>query len=220
MGAARDRRFEIRDVGLDRRVALVGDGPGADIGVTPAATAATAERRGEPLGPRVVVGKSEVLPPRRARSHLFARSGQLPLEAIESFDDVGEEPRFALLAVGDDIDPRFDLLSHRVRDRLPHLPRKRFAVVRLPLFLESKKRQQGVRSGQAPHVGRENSLRTVFHGFLFSWLAEAETAYRSRQGFARWTLTAWPRKCQLAIENLLAKHWSLLIRFGDVCATQ
>jgi hypothetical protein len=24
----------------------------------------------------------------------------------------------------------------------------------------------------------------VFHGFLFSWLAEAETAYRSRQGFA------------------------------------
>jgi hypothetical protein len=33
-------------------------------------------------------------------------------------------------------------------------------------------------------VGRENSLGTVFHGLLFSWLAEAETAYRSRQGFA------------------------------------
>ena len=89
---------------------------------------------------------------------------RLALEAVESFDDVGEEAGFALLAVSDNIDARFDLLPHHVRDRLTHLPRKLFAVVGLTLFLESKKRQQGVGAGQASHVGRENSLRAVVHG--------------------------------------------------------
>jgi hypothetical protein len=110
MRAPFDRRFEVRDVCLDRRVAFIADRSGADIGIPPAATAATAERRSDALGPRVIVGESKILPAGRAWSHLFAGRGRLALEAVKSFDDIGEEARFALLAVSDNIDARFDLL--------------------------------------------------------------------------------------------------------------
>jgi hypothetical protein len=53
---------------------------------------------------------------------------------------------------------------------------------------------------------------------FLGWL-KLEPAYRNRQGFAV-DLNRMAKEVQLAIENLLAKHWSLLIRFGDVCATQ
>ena len=158
------RRLEVVDVRLDRLVALIADRPGAGIdAAVPAPSASPAKRFGDALGPRVVVGKSEVLPARRARSHLLARSGRLALEAAESFDDVAEEARFALLAVGDDIDARFDLLPHHVRYRLAHQPCELFAVVGLTVFPQSKERDQGVGSGQAAHVGREDSFRAALH---------------------------------------------------------
>ena len=103
-----------------RLVAPIADRPGAGIDALPAPSASTAKRFGDALGPRVVVGKSEVLPARRPRPWLLTRSGQLALKAAESLDDVAEEARFALLAVGDDIDARFDLFSHHVRYCLAH----------------------------------------------------------------------------------------------------
>ena len=165
-------------------MALVADRSGADIHVAAATPAATAKRRGDALRPGVVVGESEILPARRARSHLFAGSGQLALEAVESFDDVGEETRFPLLAVSDNIDPRFDLLPHHVRDRPTHLPRKLFAVVGLALFLESKKRQQGIGRARLPTWVVRIRCVLCFMAFPFSWLADAEPAHDSRRAFA------------------------------------
>src|SRR5262249_14649480 len=71
--------------------------------------------------------------------------------------------RFALLSVGDNIDARFDLLPHHVRYRLAHQPRELFAVVGLTLLPESKERRQGVGSGQAADVSREDSFHTALH---------------------------------------------------------
>src|SRR4029453_2069495 len=114
-------RLEVVDVLLDGLMAPIADRPGAGVDAAlPAPSASSAKRFGDTLGPGVVVGKSEVLPTRRPRPRLLTRSGRLALEAAESLDDVAEEARFALLAVGDDIDTRFDLLPHHVRYRLAH----------------------------------------------------------------------------------------------------
>ena len=80
VGPAVYRRFEIGDVRLDRLVAFIADRPCASIDVAPA-SASTAERFGDALGPSVVVWKGGILPARRARPHLLARSGRLALKA-------------------------------------------------------------------------------------------------------------------------------------------
>src|SRR5262245_11856020 len=161
-------RLEVIDVLLDRLVAPVADRPGADIDAAlPAPSAASAKRFGDALGPRIVVGKREIFPARRPWSALLTRSGRLTLEAAESLDDVAEEARFALLAVGDDVDARFDLPPHHVRYRLAHQACELFAVVGLTLFPESKERDQGVGAGQATHMGGEDSFCAVLHRLSF-----------------------------------------------------
>ena len=173
MGLALYRCLEVLDVLPDRLVAPVADRPGAGIDdAVPAPSASPAKRFGDTLGPRVVVGKSEVLPARRPRSSFLTRSGWLALEAVESLDDVAEEARFALLAVRDDIDARFDLLPHHIRYRLAHEPCELFAVVGLTVFPQSKERDQGVGSGQAAHMGRKDSFRAALHR-LFPFEAAA-----------------------------------------------
>jgi ATP dependent DNA ligase-like protein len=114
------------------------DRPGASIDAVPTPSASTAERFGDALGPSVVVGKGEIFPARGPRSHLLTRSGRLALKAVEAFDDVAEETRFALLAVGDNIDPRFDLFPDNFTYRLAHAPGELFAIVGLTLFPQSK----------------------------------------------------------------------------------
>src|SRR5215475_1710454 len=157
-------RLEVVDVFLDRFVASVADRPGAGIDTAmPAPSASAAKGFGDTLGPRVVVGKGEVLSACRARSHLLTWSERLALEAAESFDDVAEEARFALLTVGDDIDASFDLLPYDVRYCLAHLLYKFLAIVGLTVFPQSKKRDQGISSSQATDVGREDSFRAALH---------------------------------------------------------
>src|SRR5262249_20952560 len=142
-------------------------GAGVDAAV-PAPSTSAAKGFGDTLGPRIVVGKREVLPACRARSHLLTWSERLALEAAESFDDVAEEARFALLTVGDDIDASFDLLPHDVRYRLAHLLCEFLAIVGLTVFPQPKQWSKGIGTGQAAHMGREDSFRTALHG-LFSF---------------------------------------------------
>src|SRR5262249_28051871 len=157
-------RLEVVVVFLDRFWPPVADRPGAGSDpATPAPSASTAERLGDTLGPRVIVGKRDVLSACRARSHLLTWSGRLALEAAESFDDVAEEARLALLAVGHDIDARFDLLLHHMPHRFAHLPFEFFAIVGLSLFPQSKKRGQRVGASQAAHMSREDSFRATLH---------------------------------------------------------
>ena len=91
----------------------------------------------------------EILSTGCARSH-GPRSGRLALEAVESFDNVAEEARFALLAVGDNIDARFDLFPNNLRNRLVHNAREFVAIVGLSFLSQSKKRCQGIGPGRLP----------------------------------------------------------------------
>src|SRR4029434_1062467 len=77
-----------------------------------------------------------------------------------------DEPRVRLRAVADDIDTRFDLLPHLVRYRLAHQSCELFAVVGLTVFFQSKKRDKGVCSGQAAHMGRDTSVQGALHRLL------------------------------------------------------
>ncbi len=151
VGQAFSCRLEVGNVRLDCLVTSIADRPGASVNAVAAPSASTAKRFGDALGPSVVVGESEILPARRPWSHC-PRSGRLALEAVESFDDVAEEARFALLAVSDDIDARFDLFPNNLRNRLAHDPCELVAVVGLSLLSQSKKRYQGIGLGPScPH---------------------------------------------------------------------
>ena len=167
VGQALGCRFEIGDVRLDGLVASVADRPGASINAVASPSASPAKRFGDALGPCIVLREGEILPAGCAWSHC-PRSGRLALEAVEAFDNVAEEARFALLAIGDDIDARFDLFPNNLRNRLAHNPCQFVSVVGLCFLSQTKKRCQGIGPGQAAHVGRENSFRALLHGIFLS----------------------------------------------------
>src|SRR5262249_11900927 len=135
------RELDVLDVGTNRRVALVADRPGADVDAVPVAIAAAPARPlGDALGPRVVVGKGLVLTAAAARVAFLAGGRRLAGEAVEALDDVTEEARLALLAVGDDVDTGLGLPAHHVGDGAAYELRIGRAVVRLTAILRSENR--------------------------------------------------------------------------------
>src|SRR5262249_60768175 len=97
---AGDGALQRVDVRLHERVALVAHGTRAGVdAVTPVAAPAARPLR-DALRPGVVVGERAVLSARVARVALLARRARLALEAVEARDDVAEETRLALPAVG------------------------------------------------------------------------------------------------------------------------
>ena len=167
VGQAFSCRLEVCNIRLDRLVTSIADRSGASINVVTPPSASTAKRFGDTLGPCIVLGEGEILSTGCARSH-GPRSGGLALEAVESFDNVAEEARFALLAIGDDIDACFDLFPNNLRNRLAHNACEFVAVVGLSFLSQSKKRCQGIGPGQAAHMGREDSVRALLHGIPLS----------------------------------------------------
>src|SRR4029450_8099987 len=89
-------RVEVGNIRRDSRVTSIADRSGASINAVTPPSASTAKRFGDTLGPCIVLGEGEIPPTGCARSH-GPRSGGLALEAVESFDNVAEEARFALL---------------------------------------------------------------------------------------------------------------------------
>jgi hypothetical protein len=79
-------------------------------------------------------------------------------------DDVAEEARLALLAVGHDVDAGVRLPAHHVGDRLPHQPNIGPVVERLPAVSRGQDRDERVGPGQAADVGREDAVRAALHG--------------------------------------------------------
>src|SRR5919197_406026 len=65
---------------------------------------------GDAFGPRVVLGERAILTARPAGIAFLSRRRGLASEAVEALDDVAEEARLPLLAVGDDVDARVGLL--------------------------------------------------------------------------------------------------------------
>ena len=105
---SRDRRPEVLDVRLQRRLADVGDGPGADD------EAGHAEGLADLLavpGIEVRVGGALLRagPGDGARARRARRRARATLEAGESAVDVVVEARLALLAVADRVDAELDL---------------------------------------------------------------------------------------------------------------
>src|SRR2546422_6577490 len=87
----------------------------------------------------------------------------MALEAREALDDVPEEARLALLAVGDDIDTGVRLPANNVGDRLSHQPDVGLAVPRLAPFLRNQDLDQGVGPRQTANVRGENPVCTTLH---------------------------------------------------------
>src|SRR6185295_2153912 len=101
LGAA-DGGFQVCDVALQLRVALVGDGPGADHAVLP----------GAGVDLRVELGERQLLP--RTDPGASARRVLVHFEAAEPLVYVGDEARLGVFAVIDDVDAELDLFRHDV----------------------------------------------------------------------------------------------------------
>ena len=96
-----DRSFQVGDVALQLRMALVGDRPGADHAVLP----------GADVDRRVELGEGDRLA--RADPRAAPRRLAVHLEAAEPLVDVGDEARLGVFAVVDDVDAELDLLLPR-----------------------------------------------------------------------------------------------------------
>src|SRR5262249_9640316 len=116
------------------------------------------------LGPRVVVGERLILAPHGPRVALLAGARRPPLEAVEPLDDVAEEARLALLAVGDDVDARLDLLAHRLRHGRARETAELGGVVRLRALLVPQERDEGLGPREAADVRGQDPMRAPFHG--------------------------------------------------------
>src|SRR5262249_55530694 len=141
----------------------VADRPRADIDPMPAITPAPACPFRDALGPRVVVGKGAILAAGRTGVTLLPGRRGPALEAGEALDDVAEEACLALLGVGDHVDAGRGLLANGVGPRLADEPVVRRAVVRLPAVLRAKDRDESVGPGEAPDVGRQDSVSAPLH---------------------------------------------------------
>src|SRR5262249_2359160 len=158
------RGREVLEVGPDRRVPLVAHRARADVDtVAVAIAAAAAGPFRDALGPRVVLGKVPVFSADASGIALLPGGRRLGREAVEALDDVGEEGRLALLAVGDDIDAGLGLPAHDVRDRAANELREGLAVVRLAAVLRAKESDEVVGSREAPDVRGQDPVRAPLH---------------------------------------------------------
>ncbi len=142
---------------------LVADGPRADINAIPAVAPATTRPFRDAFGPRVVIGESPIVAAGGPQVPFLPLRCRLALEAGEAFDDVTEEARLALLPIGDDVDARLRLLADDVGHRLLDQPSIGLAVVRLPPILRPKNGNEGIGSGEAADVRRQDPVRASLH---------------------------------------------------------
>jgi hypothetical protein len=129
----------------------------------PPRVAASPEPLGDAIGPRVVLGEVEVLPARRARAAVLTGRCGLALEACEALDDVAEEARLPLLAIGDDVDAGVGLAANDVGDGLAHQARVGLGVVRLAAVLRGQQRNEVVGAREAADVRREDPVGAALH---------------------------------------------------------
>src|SRR5262249_10321749 len=123
------------DLELHRRLASVADRPRADVDPELPRVAAAPDPLGDAFGPRVLIGKVQILAAARASASFLARRHRLTLEAGEALHDVAKEARLALLAVRDDVDADLGLPAHHLTDGVAHQPSVCVAIVRLTSVL-------------------------------------------------------------------------------------
>src|SRR5207247_1718526 len=163
VGQPPHRGLQILDVAPHRRVPLVDDGSGADVDAVSAIAAATARPFGDALGPDVIVGERPVLAARTARVALLTHRHRLAREAVEALDDVAEEARFTLLAVGHDVDAGVGLPSDDVGDGVADELRVGLAVVRLDPVPRFEDGNESIGARQAAHVRGQDPFRASLH---------------------------------------------------------
>ena len=148
--------LEVVDVRLQRRLPLVGDGPGARHteggGNAP---------RAPPGIPLVVLWERQGL----ARSCPWPRwqRGLARFEAGEPLADVGEEAGFPLLPIADNVHASLDLLAHDLGDGAADSPSVRLLVVGLAVLSGIHHLQQVWRARQAAHKRRQDAVGAALH---------------------------------------------------------
>src|SRR6516225_3069042 len=105
------RRLQGGNVGLHRRVPLVADGSCTSIDTVCTVATSTASACRDALRPGVVVGECQIFSARCSWVAFLPRRDWLQREAVEAIVDIPKEAFLALLTIGDNIDPCFDLLA-------------------------------------------------------------------------------------------------------------
>src|SRR5215471_13339011 len=201
------RRLQIRNVGLHRRVSLIADGSRTGRDTVRAVATATARTCRDALGPGVVVGERPIFSAHGAWvADLSWREGP-QLEAVEAIIDIPKEAFLALLTIGDNIDIRFDLLADHVGHGLAHEPGEGLCIVGLTTFLPAQQGNEGLGPCQAANVRGQDAVGTLLHVALLCVRYAAPVAAsprpapaltpraaRSQAGRPRPAPGAWPTR--------------------------